>query len=136
MARGLMNLVGPYLEELEDVCPEAGADLFALISYGVFRAIRGEKVYRSSTTSAGASHNEINRNRNTWAAKYQSKEDRRIMIRFDSQHEARKAEPFLLRQQVQQLTLDPLMVVDVCILEQKYTLAARFGNVTVENRKF
>ncbi|CAD6505236.1 BgTH12-00728 [Blumeria graminis f. sp. triticale] len=107
MARGHLNLVGTYFEEMDDVCPGAGADLLALISHGVSREVRGETIYRSSTNSAGAKDNEINRNRNTWAAKaatrkHQSKVDERIIIRLDSQHEARKADPFLLRQQVQQ----------------------------------
>lgn len=64
-----MNLVGPYLEEKEDVCLGVGADFLALISDGVSRAIRGKKIYRSSTTSKGANDNEINRSRNTWAFK-------------------------------------------------------------------
>ncbi|VDB93249.1 Bgt-50443 [Blumeria graminis f. sp. tritici] len=69
MARGHLNLVGTYFEEMDDVCPGAGADLLALISHGVSREVRGETIYRSSTNSAGAKDNEINRNRNTWAAK-------------------------------------------------------------------
>ncbi|POS84779.1 hypothetical protein EPUL_005112 [Erysiphe pulchra] len=31
-ARGLLNLIGPYLEEMEIDCPEAGAGFLALIS--------------------------------------------------------------------------------------------------------
>ncbi|POS81797.1 hypothetical protein EPUL_006771, partial [Erysiphe pulchra] len=34
-SRGLLNLVGPYLEEIERSCPEAGVEFLALISEGV-----------------------------------------------------------------------------------------------------
>ncbi|KAI1003951.1 hypothetical protein K3495_g4259 [Podosphaera aphanis] len=75
------------------------------------------------------------------------------MIRLDSQHEVCRAEPFLLRQQVQRLIPDPSLVVDAwqvpsgiailvptlakagSILEHKDAIAARFGNVTVERQK-
>ncbi|SZE99306.1 unnamed protein product [Blumeria hordei] len=43
---------------------------------------------------------------------HQGKEDVRIMIRLNREHEARKADPLLLRQQVQRLILDPSLVVD------------------------
>ncbi|POS84773.1 hypothetical protein EPUL_002712 [Erysiphe pulchra] len=44
-ARGLLNLVRPYLEEMETNCPGAGAEFLALISEGVSRAIRGETIF-------------------------------------------------------------------------------------------
>ncbi|CAD6503245.1 BgTH12-02912 [Blumeria graminis f. sp. triticale] len=44
MARGLLNIVGPYLEDMEDICPGAGADFLALISDRVSREIRGENI--------------------------------------------------------------------------------------------
>lgn len=177
MARGLLNLVGPYLEEMEDICPSAGADFLALISDGVSRAIRGENIYTSVKASTMDKVAEDKRQNKTWAAKaaagnkdnknvdlrraprrpsppqHQSKEDKRIMIRLDSKHEARNAEPFLLRQQVQRLVPDPTLVVDAwqvpsgiavlaptaakaaSILQHKDTIAARFGNAKVERQE-
>lgn len=44
-ARGLLNLVGPYLEKMKTDCPGAGAGFLALISEGVTRAIRGETIF-------------------------------------------------------------------------------------------
>ncbi|CAD6499151.1 BgTH12-04803 [Blumeria graminis f. sp. triticale] len=72
------------------------------------------------------------------------------MIRLDSQYEACKVEPFLLRQQVQQLIPDPWSFVDAwqvlsgiailaltpakasSILEHKDTIAAQFDSTTVK----
>ncbi|POS86770.1 hypothetical protein EPUL_002708 [Erysiphe pulchra] len=42
-SRGLLNLVGPYLKEMEESCSEAGVEFLALISEGVSRAIRGKE---------------------------------------------------------------------------------------------
>ncbi|POS84122.1 hypothetical protein EPUL_003234, partial [Erysiphe pulchra] len=44
-SRGLLNVVGPYLEEMEKSCLEAGDEFLALISEGISRAIRGERIY-------------------------------------------------------------------------------------------
>ncbi|RKF81337.1 hypothetical protein GcM3_036025 [Golovinomyces cichoracearum] len=44
-ARGLLTLVGPYLEDMEENSPGAGAEFLALISEGVSRAVRGEKIF-------------------------------------------------------------------------------------------
>ncbi|POS82009.1 hypothetical protein EPUL_005720, partial [Erysiphe pulchra] len=175
-SRGLLNLVGPYLEEMEKSCPEAGAEFLALISEGVSRAIRGERIYAKPPLdlfNGSASYFKGS----SWAAKVanssrypskssprgppsrptppqgQSKEDRRIMIRLSPDHEARKAEPLLLRQQLQRLIPDPTLVVDAwqvpsgisilaptpakaaTILQYKDAIALRFGNATVERQE-
>ncbi|CAD6498988.1 BgTH12-04642 [Blumeria graminis f. sp. triticale] len=75
------------------------------------------------------------------------------MIRLDREHEARKADPFLLRQQVQRLIPDPSLVVyawqvpsgvavlaaspakAASILQHSEAIAARFGNATVERQE-
>ncbi|CAD6503246.1 BgTH12-02913 [Blumeria graminis f. sp. triticale] len=96
-----------------------------------------------------------NQKSNTWAVKsvagnHQSKEDKRIMIRLDSKHEAHNAELFILRKQVQQPVSDPSLFVDAwqvpsgigvlesssakaaSILQRKEAIATIFGNVIVE----
>ncbi|VDB88316.1 Bgt-50463 [Blumeria graminis f. sp. tritici] len=123
---------------MEKECPGAGADFLALISEGVSRAIRGQKIYKSSMNEQEQRQKPSTQsdNKKTWASKAaagvstgiyidlcrpmtrptppqnQSKGDKRIMIRLDREHEARKADPFLLRQQVQRLIPDPSIVVD------------------------
>ncbi|KHJ33951.1 hypothetical protein EV44_g4078 [Erysiphe necator] len=130
----LVNLVGPYLEEMELESPGAGSDFLALISDRVSRAVRGKIFFLKvddpvdpQTTSA--------RN-NSWASKTamknirssnipirapltrptppqgQSHEDRRIIIRLGKDHKSRKTEPFLLRQKIQKLLRNPSFVCD------------------------
>ncbi|KHJ32239.1 hypothetical protein EV44_g4238 [Erysiphe necator] len=136
-ARGLLNLVGPYLEEMELECPGLGTGFLALMSDGVSRAIRGEKIYTNIDVLLRNASTPPSNNRNTWAARAargnnlslnnsvwgppakpsnpprgQSFEDRRIMIRLEHDHEAHKAESFLLRQQIQSLISDPSLVSD------------------------
>lgn len=83
----------------------------------------------------------------------QGYEDRRVMIRLDKDHESRKTEPFLLRQQIQQLLPDPSFVCDAwqapsgitilaptpakaaAILQYKDVIARRFGNAIVERQE-
>ncbi|VDB91339.1 Bgt-50069 [Blumeria graminis f. sp. tritici] len=117
MAKGLVNLAGPYLEEMEDICPGTGAEFLALSFDGLSQAFHWENIYKSSITSAGANDNKINQNRNTLAAnattgnlsgtnvdlrrpprrfsplQHQSREDKRVMTRLDSQCEAFTVEP-------------------------------------------
>ncbi|KHJ33435.1 hypothetical protein EV44_g4304 [Erysiphe necator] len=137
MARGLLNLVGPYLEEIDLECPESGTGFLALISDVVSRVIRGEKIYTNIDIILRNASTTPSNNRNTWAARAargnnlslnnsvwgppakpsnpprgQSFEDRRILIRLGHDHEARKAELFLLRQQIQSLIPDPSLVSD------------------------
>ncbi|CAD6500718.1 BgTH12-06425 [Blumeria graminis f. sp. triticale] len=138
-ARGLLNLVGPYLEDIEKECPGAGANFLAPISEGVSRAIRGQKIYKSSMNEQEQKPSTQSDNKMIWASKAaagnQSKEDKRVMIRLDREHEARKVDPFLLRQQVQRLIPDPSLVVDACILQHSEAIAARLGNATVERQE-
>ncbi|POS81972.1 hypothetical protein EPUL_006326, partial [Erysiphe pulchra] len=55
-ARGLLNLVGPYLEEMEKEFSGSGADILALISEGVSRAMQGKEIYmKNPATSANIS---------------------------------------------------------------------------------
>ncbi|KHJ35394.1 hypothetical protein EV44_g5523 [Erysiphe necator] len=68
-ARGLLNLVGPYLEEMEIDCPGAGAGFLAIISEGVSRAIRGETIFmRFSKDDDNMPNLSVNKN-NSWATR-------------------------------------------------------------------
>ncbi|POS81734.1 hypothetical protein EPUL_006135, partial [Erysiphe pulchra] len=133
-ARGLLNLVGPYLEEMEIDCPGAGAGFLALISEGVSRAIRGEEIFSKTSKCTDNMPTSSKYKNSSWAAtaanghnnaainltqrlprrptppQGQSHEDRRVMVRLNSEHEARKTEPFLLRQQIQRMIPDPSLV--------------------------
>ncbi|KAI0999366.1 hypothetical protein K3495_g8830 [Podosphaera aphanis] len=153
MARGLLKLVGPYLEEKEDACLGTGADFLAQISDAVSRAINILAAKAAAGDVDGTDVDLRRPPRRPSPPQNQSKEDKRIMIRLNSQHEARKAEPFLLRQQVLRLIPDPSLVVDAwqvpsgiailaptpakagSILEHKDAIAARFGNATVERQE-
>ncbi|KHJ31285.1 hypothetical protein EV44_g3683 [Erysiphe necator] len=176
-ARGLLNLVGPFLEEMETDCPGAGAGFLALISEGVSRAIRGETIFLRTTTDTEIMPNSSANKKNSWAARVangqtsivnnptpkprtkptppqgQSHEDRRVMIRLEHDHEARKTEPFLLRQQIQRILPDPSLVADTmqvpsgiailaptpakaaAILQYKDVIAQRFGKAIVERQE-
>ncbi|POS83584.1 hypothetical protein EPUL_003556, partial [Erysiphe pulchra] len=83
----------------------------------------------------------------------QSHEDRRVMVRLEHDHQARKTEPFLLRQQLQRILPDPSLVADamqvpsdiailaptpakeVKILQYRDVIAQRFGKVVVERQE-
>ncbi|KHJ31266.1 hypothetical protein EV44_g4120 [Erysiphe necator] len=83
----------------------------------------------------------------------QSKEDRRVIIRLSSDHEARKASPFQLRQKIQQLIPDKTLIADVwavpsgvailaptsataaALLQYKGAIENRFGNASVERQE-
>ncbi|CAD6501971.1 BgTH12-07855, partial [Blumeria graminis f. sp. triticale] len=88
----LLNIVCSYLDEIEDIYPGLGVDALALILDGVSRAIRGEKIYRTSIVNPVSRVDGSIQKSKTWAAKaaaesHQSKEDKRVMIRLDSKHE-------------------------------------------------
>ncbi|KHJ30024.1 hypothetical protein EV44_g4105 [Erysiphe necator] len=176
-ARGLLNLVGPYLEEMETQCPGAGSGFLALITDWVSRAVRGEKIYLKYSEDPHTLKNSEQKSNSSWAAKAangniksfnnsirtlparhtppqgQSLEDRRIMIRLDKDHEARKVDTFLLRQQIQKLIPDSSLVCDVwhtpssivilaptpakaaAIMQYKDIIANRFGNAIVERQE-
>ncbi|POS81789.1 hypothetical protein EPUL_006663 [Erysiphe pulchra] len=176
-ARGLLNLVGPYLEEMEIDCLGAGAGFLALISEGVSRAIRGEEIFSKTSKCTDNMPTLSKYKKSSWAAtaanghnnaainltqrlprrpkppQGQSHEDRRVMVRLNSEHIARKTEPFLLRQQIQRMIPDPSLVVDAIvvpsgvailaptpakaatILQYKEVIAQRFGNAVVERQE-
>ncbi|RKF56384.1 hypothetical protein GcM3_195015, partial [Golovinomyces cichoracearum] len=67
-ARGLMNLVGLCLEEMEISCLSAGVDFLALISEGVSRAIRGEKIYEKQPSNSFEQFSSQNKG-STWATR-------------------------------------------------------------------
>ncbi|POS83309.1 hypothetical protein EPUL_005562, partial [Erysiphe pulchra] len=139
-ARGLLNLIGPYLEEMEIDFPGAGAGYLALISEEVSLAIRGEEIFpktskftdnmpilsmykKSSWAATAASrHNNAAINltqrlpRRPTPPQGQSHEDRRVMVRHNSENEARKTEPFLLRQQIQRMIPDLSLVTDAIVV--------------------
>ncbi|POS81766.1 hypothetical protein EPUL_006523, partial [Erysiphe pulchra] len=130
----LLKLVGPYLEEMEIDCPGAGAGFLALISEGVSRANRGEEIFSKASKCTDNMPTSSKYKKSSWAAtaanghnnaainltqrlprrptppQGQSHEDRRVMVRLNSEHEARKTEPFLLRQQIQRMIPDPSLV--------------------------
>ncbi|KAF5183262.1 reverse transcriptase [Thalictrum thalictroides] len=176
-ARGLLDIVGPYLEEMELDCPGAGSQFLALISEGVSRAVRGEKIFYNPDKNIPITQSTSPRNKNPWSTKAantnikamslpmrapparptppqgQSQEDRRVMIRLAKDHEARKTETFLLRQQIQQIVPDPSLISDAwhttsgiailaqtpakaaSILQYKDAIARRFGDATVERQE-
>ncbi|CAD6502321.1 BgTH12-02556 [Blumeria graminis f. sp. triticale] len=75
------------------------------------------------------------------------------MIRLHRRHEARRADPFLLRQKAQRLTPDPSLVIDAwqvlsgvalltespakaaSILQHRKAIAARFWNASMERQR-
>ncbi|POS81632.1 hypothetical protein EPUL_005590, partial [Erysiphe pulchra] len=167
-ARGLLNLVGPYLEEMEKEFLGSEADFLALISEKVSRSMQGKEIYmKNPATTANISLTRKNENR--WAAKTAAgninrsnidlrrppirPNPPRIMIRLDKEHEARKTEPYLIRQKIQKLISDPTLVVDTwqvpsgvtilaptpakasTSLQQKDVISQRFGNATVERQE-
>ncbi|KHJ32942.1 hypothetical protein EV44_g3966 [Erysiphe necator] len=176
-AGGHLNLVGPYLEEMEIDCPEAGAGYLVLISEGVSRAIRGEEIFPKTSKCADNMPSWSKFKKSSWATtavnghnnaainltqrlprkpsppQGQSHEDRRVMVRLNSEHEARKTGPFLLRQQIQRMIPDPSLVADAImvpsgvailaptpakaatILQYKEIIAQRIGNSVVERQE-
>ncbi|POS87981.1 hypothetical protein EPUL_000234 [Erysiphe pulchra] len=68
-ARGLLNLVGPYLEEMGTQCPGAGSGFLALITNGVSRAVRGEKIYLKYSEDPYTLKTSVQNNNSSWAAK-------------------------------------------------------------------
>lgn len=68
-AKALLNLVGPYLEEMETDCPGAGAGFLAPISEGVSRAIRGETIFLRTSTDTEIMPNSSTNKKNSWAAR-------------------------------------------------------------------
>lgn len=150
-------------------------ELIFLLSYQIECPERFEaRIYRDSMANSVRRIADDNQKSNTWAVKsvagnvnsgnvdlrrsprrpappqHQSKEDKRIMIRLDSKHEAHNAELFILRKQVQQPVSDPSLFVDAwqvpsgigvlesssakaaSILQRKEAIATIFGNVIVE----
>ncbi|RKF56380.1 hypothetical protein GcM3_195046, partial [Golovinomyces cichoracearum] len=67
-ARGLINFVGPYLEEMEISCPGAGVYFLAFISEGVSRAIRGNKIYEKQPPNSLEQFSSQNKG-STWATR-------------------------------------------------------------------
>ncbi|KHJ32299.1 hypothetical protein EV44_g4330 [Erysiphe necator] len=132
--KGLLDLTDDYLRNLESQHPGVEADFLALLADGASRAMRGERVY-CNTTNVNQTHKQGELN--TWAEKEkahnlgtkvfnlkrqtvkaslpqgQSREDRRVMIRLDSGHEARKTGAYELRQSIQNLVSDKSLVSDV-----------------------
>ncbi|POS87005.1 hypothetical protein EPUL_001908 [Erysiphe pulchra] len=97
-AKGLMNFVGSYLEEMEIECSSTGTGFLALITET--QATRDKS--KTSWATRTANGNNISRNNPIWAPprssplQGQGLEDRRIMIRHGKDHEARKTDSFLL----------------------------------------
>lgn len=108
--KGLLDLTDDYLKILEIKHPGVGSDFLALIVDGALRAMRGERVYSNISKSEPTRNHLV---QDTWAGKAkdqssgnkafnpirqtlkaslpqgQSKEDRRVMIRLQPDHEAR-----------------------------------------------
>ncbi|KHJ30250.1 hypothetical protein EV44_g3954 [Erysiphe necator] len=172
--KGLLDLTNDYLKNLEAHHPGVGADFLALLADGASRAMRGERVYSNTSKVCEGRKQGI---QETWAEKAknknpgtkvynlkrqvvkasapegQNKEDRRIMIRLDPEHEARKTGSYELRQSIQNLVSDSSLVSDVwmvpsgvailaptpakaaAILQSKSAIENRFGNATVERQE-
>ncbi|POS85486.1 hypothetical protein EPUL_002457 [Erysiphe pulchra] len=114
---------------IEIDCPGAGAGFLALISEGISRAIRGEKNFLKQTTCKRLPIKPTPPQR-------QSYEDKRIMVRLNPDHEARKNEPFLLRQQIQHVAiLAPTLSKAAAILQYNEVIAQRFGIAVVERQE-
>ncbi|POS88315.1 hypothetical protein EPUL_000617, partial [Erysiphe pulchra] len=151
-ARDLLNLVGPYLEEMEIDYSGAVAGFLALISDGVSCAIREEEIFLKNLKCIDSMPNSSKYKKST-PPQVQSHEDRRVIVRLNSEHEARKTEPFLLRQQIQRMIPDLSLVADATvvpsgvailaltlakaatILQYKEVIARRFGNALVERQE-
>ncbi|KHJ30061.1 putative effector protein [Erysiphe necator] len=171
--KGLLDITNPYLQEIEKDYPGVGTDFMALLAEGASRVMLGQRVY--SKMYNGPKSNS-NYSMNTWAAKAagtatgetislkkqvlkgtpprgQNKEDRRIIIRLDSNHEARKSDSFQLRQTIQNLVPDKTLVTDVwkvpsgvailaptpakaaTLMQYKKDIENRFGNAVVERQE-
>ncbi|KHJ32863.1 putative effector protein [Erysiphe necator] len=135
--RGLLDLTNDYLKNFEIEHPGFGSDFLGLIADGASRAMRGERVYRDLSkiepnlkhpvqeTWAGKAKDQsadtkvFNFKRQTLKAtppQGQSKEDRRVMIRLKSDHEARKNSSFEHRQIIQKLVPETSLVSDAWIV--------------------
>ncbi|POS87409.1 hypothetical protein EPUL_001148, partial [Erysiphe pulchra] len=67
-ARGLLNLVGPYQEEVETQCLGAGSGFLALIPDGVSRAIWGKNIYLKYSEDPHTLKTFVQKNNSSWAA--------------------------------------------------------------------
>lgn len=171
--KGLLDLTNPYLKKLEEDHPGVGTDFLALLADGASRAMRGERVY-TKLQNVSSTNSKVSKP--SWAEKAgvlvngqnislkkqtirsvppsgQSKEDRRVIIRLGTDHEARKASPFELRQKIQQLIPDKTLIADVwtvpsgvailapspakaaTLLQYKEAIENRFGNANVERQE-
>ncbi|POS83283.1 hypothetical protein EPUL_005991, partial [Erysiphe pulchra] len=121
-ARGLLNLVGPFLEEMETDRPGAGAGFLALISEGVSRAIRGEKISLRTSTDTNIMPNSSANNDNSCAARIQ-----RIIP-----HPSLMADAMQVPSGI--VILSPLPAKAAAILQYKDMIAQRFGKAIVERQ--
>ncbi|KAI1002256.1 hypothetical protein K3495_g5947 [Podosphaera aphanis] len=132
--KGLITLTNKYLQDLEKKHSGVGADSLALLSDGASHAMRGQRLH---TPPSAKAKEQYELREKTWAQRAachdreqksfsikmqnmrakppqgQSKEDRHVKIRLGSEHEARKAGAFELRQTIQKLIPDGNLVSDV-----------------------
>ncbi|KAI0997396.1 hypothetical protein K3495_g10789 [Podosphaera aphanis] len=104
---------------MEDVCPDTGAQFLALISDGVSRAIREEKIYKSIIAESVKNHPRENQQSNTWASKAVTGNADVDGWQFPSG--------------IAVLALTPAKAA--IILRYKEAIAARFGNAKVERQE-
>ncbi|POS84524.1 hypothetical protein EPUL_002048 [Erysiphe pulchra] len=147
-ARVLLNIVRPYLKEMEIECQGTGTGFLALISDGEFRAMWGERIYTNFDVQSRTISTTLDNAINTSAARTagsQSHEDRRVMIRPTKDHQARKEEPLTIRKQIQKLIPDPSLVSDawqvlsgIALLAPtpaKAAILLKCGNAVVERQE-
>ncbi|POS82522.1 hypothetical protein EPUL_005211, partial [Erysiphe pulchra] len=131
-------------------------NFLAILAEGASSAMREQRVYMSTQNPQ---KNKPSSSMTNWAAKKagvengQSKEDRRVIIRLGQNHEARKCNPFQLRQTIQKLVLDKGLISDVwtvpsgiaiialtpskaaAIMQYKKEIETRFGKATFEQQE-
>ncbi|KHJ32858.1 hypothetical protein EV44_g4159 [Erysiphe necator] len=171
--KGHLDIANPYLQEIEKDNPGVGADFMALLAEGASRLMLGQRVYYKIENGPKSNSNN---SMNSWASKAagtaigetislkkqvlkgnpsrgQNRKDRRIIIRLDLNHEARKSNPFQLRQTIQNLVPDKNLVSDVwkvpygvailaptpakaaTLMQYKKEIENRFGNSVVERQE-
>ncbi|KHJ31175.1 putative effector protein [Erysiphe necator] len=171
--KGLLDMTNDYLQNLDKENPGIGADFLALLADGASRAMRGERVYAILHNTSKLNTNSPKATRAQKVASDvhefkslgkkqrlkashpggQSKEDRRVIIRLSSNHEARKTESFELWQKVQSFLYDKSLITDAIffpsgvailapspskaatLMQFKDTIEKIFGEATVERQE-
>ncbi|POS83929.1 hypothetical protein EPUL_004258, partial [Erysiphe pulchra] len=171
--KGLLDLTSQYLQDLENKHPGVGSDFLALLTDGASRAMIGQRIYmaqpnqeitkiENTASWADVTATNISNHKASFfkrqrllalAPQGQSKEDRKIMIRIGTDHEARKTGAYELKEKIKRLVSDSSPVPDVwkvplgfailaptpakaaTISQAKTAIEENFGNAVVERQK-